>query len=426
MTELTIPLHDGQREVFTDKRRFKLVAAGRRWGKTHMSRVYALTKVLENEKKIDRRTRKLKDLEVWYVAPTYDMAKDIFWGLFKNMAEKVIEKVWENDGKIQFKNGRCLQIKGSDRPDRLRGVGLSAIVMDEFASMKPETWDTILRPTLADVEGEALFIGTPLRKNHFYDLYLQALRSQDWGCYHFESKTNPYLPSSEVLHAKQTMPREVFKQEFEASFETGGGLVFDYPIIEIPPDDVPRDGQIYIAMDPAGFYTEAQSRGSINRLDESAIAIVKVCKEGWYVLDIPHGRWDVRETSIQFLRACQKHKPIACGIEKGMQRQAVMPYLSDQMRRLGVFINPMELTHGGQAKASRIAWALQGRLEHGRIFFVEGEYLSAIKEQIYDFPNGRHDDMLDALAYIDQIATTFYHDDFYHDNWEPLDSAVGL
>lgn len=424
--ELNLPLHAGQRDVFSDTSRFKLVAAGRRWGKTHMSAVYTLTKALLNEKKVDGRARNLKDLEVWYVAPTYDMAKDIFWGLFKNLAQPLIAKVWENDGKIQLKNGRCVQIKGSDRPDRLRGVGLSAIVMDEFASMKPETWDTILRPTLADVEGEALFIGTPLRKNHFYELYLQALRSEDWGCYHFESQTNPYLPKAEVSYAKSTMPAEVFKQEFQASFETGGGLVFDYPLIKVSENEVPRDGQVYAAMDPAGFYTESQTRGRINRLDETAIAIVKVSREGWYVLDVLHGRWDVRETSIRFLRACQKYKPIATGIEKGMQRQAVLPYLTDQMKRLGIWVNPLELTHGGQAKASRIAWALQGRMEHGRLHFVEGDYLAAMEEQIYDFPNGRHDDMLDALAYIDQIASTFYHDDWMTDNWEPLDAAVGL
>lgn len=424
--QLELSLHSGQREVFSDPRRFKLVAAGRRWGKTHMSAVYALTKALQGEKKVNNRPRSLRDLEVWYVAPTYDMAKDIFWGLFKRLAEPVIEKVWENDGKIQLKNGRCIQIKGSDRPDRLRGVGLSAIIMDEFASMKQETWDTILRPTLADVEGEALFIGTPLRKNHFYDLYLQALRDEDWGCYHFESKTNPYLPATEVRYAKQTMPREVFKQEFEASFETGGGLVFDYPVITVSQDDVPLDGQIYLTLDPSGFTSETKARGNVSRLDEAAIAIVKVCKEGWYVLDIPHGRWDVRETSVRFLRECQKHRPIATGIERGISKNAIMPYLTDQMKRLGVFVQPMELTHGGQAKESRIAWALQGRMEHGRLFFVEGDYLQAITEQIYDFPNGRHDDMLDALAYIDQIASTFYLDDYVQDTWEPLDSAVGL
>jgi len=424
--QLNLPLHPGQLEVYRDPHRFKVVAAGRRWGKTHMACVYLLMKALENTKLVNGRDRSLRDIECWYIAPTYEQGKRIFWNLLKNMAGSLVAKTWENESRLQLVNGRGVALHGSDRPERLKGVGLSAVVLDEFASMKEDTWNEAIRPTLADVAGEALFIGTPLQKNHFYDLYLQALSSDDWGAYHFESETNPYLPPEEIAAAEKTMPREKFLQEFRASFETGGGLVFDYPIVTVSEIDVPRDGQVYVAMDPAGFYTEAQSRQGNRRLDETAIAIVKVNRDGWWVLDVQHGRWDVRETSVRFLREVQKHRPIMTGIEKGMQRNAIMPYLSDQSRRLGVYVQPMELTHGGQAKASRIAWALQGRMEHGRIHFVEGDYLKAMKEQIYDFPNGRHDDMLDALAYIDQIAQTVYHEDTVIDTWQPLDQAVGL
>lgn len=422
--ELNLQLHPGQLEVFSDPARFKAVAAGRRWGKTHTAAVFVITQALETSKEVDGRTVDLTPFEVWYVAPTFDQARDIFWGLIKDMAKDLITKTWENDGKILFRNGRCIQIKGSDRPDRLRGVGLSALVMDEYADMKPQTWTEILRPTLADIEGRALFIGTPKRKNHFYDLYLTGLQDQDWACYHFESTNNPYLPKGEVANAKRTLPREVFKQEFEASFETGGGIIFDAPLIEV--DEAPMEGETYMACDLSGFGTEAQAKKVSYNLDESAFAVVKVTREGWFVLDVVHGRWDVRETSINLLRTCQKHRPILVGIEKGISRNAILPYLTDQMRRLGISIQLRELTHGGQAKTSRIAWALQGRLEHGRLQFVKGEYLAPLREQIYDFPNGKFDDMVDALSYIDQIAQTLYLDDMIVDDWEPLDQAVGL
>ena len=96
------------------------------------------------------------------------------------------------------------------------------------------------------------------------------------------------------------------------------------------------------------------------------------------------------------------------------------------MRRLNVYPNLVEVRHGGKDKASRITWALQGRMEHGRIQFARGDYLPKLKEQIWDFPFGRHDDMVDALAYIDQLAQVLYREDFISDEWTPLDEAVGI
>ena len=412
--ELNLQLHPGQLEVFKAESRYKVIAAGRRWGKTRLAAVELLTKALKEHVYINRRKRSLHGVECWYIAPTYDQAKDIVWGLLKDLAKDLITKTWENDGTIQLANGRKIQIKGSDRPDRLRGVGLSHVVLDEYASMKPQTWDSILRPTLADVAGSATFIGTPLGKNHFYDLYKEAYKKLNWRAWHFQSVENPFLPNDEVDAAKETMPREVFLQEFEASFEQSNQLIFPYDLIEC--DSPPRETVCYMAIDPAGFHTEGASRQAINKLDETAIAIVEVGRDGWWVTDIVSGRWDVRETSIRILREAQKHRPVMVGIEKGMARNAMMPYLEDQARRLAIHPNFVEVTHGGQNKASRIAWALQGRLEHGRIQFCRGDYLPKLKEQIWDFPFGRHDDLVDALAYIDQIA----------DTWAPMDEAVGL
>ena len=425
--ELNLSLHPGQLEVFQDPARFICVAAGRRWGKTYSSRVFLITEALKTTTKVNGREIDLTPFEVWYVAPTYDQAKDILWQPLKTMADQIIAKTWENDGKLMLKNGRIIQIKGSDRPDRLRGVGLSALVMDEYADMKPQTWTEILRPTLADISGRGFFIGTPKKKNHFYDLYLQGLIDPDWSCFHFESSENPYLPVGEVEVARRTLPREIYKQEFEASFESGGGIIFDserHPIVEV--DEAPPGGEIYMACDLSGFGTVDQMQKRNYRTDESAFAVVKIVKDGWYVLDIVHGRWDVRETSIQLLRTVQKHRPLLVGIEKGISRNAVLPYLDDQMRRLNISVQLRELSHGGENKASRITWALQGRLEHGRLFFVKGEYLKDLRDQLYDFPNGRHDDLIDALSYIDQFAKTLYTDDFIVDEWEPLDNAVGL
>ena len=108
---------------------------------------------------------------------------------------------------------------------------------------------------------------------------------------------------------------------------------------------------------------------------------------------------------------------------------ALLPYMKDQMQRLNTFPNIVQVSHGGKKKVDRITWSLQGRLEHGRITFADKPYLEHLRDQMGDFPNPlAHDDLLDALAYIDQIASVSYFEDFIVDDSyaEPLDLVAGL
>lgn len=114
------------------------------------------------------------------------------------------------------------------------------------------------------------------------------------------------------------------------------------------------------------------------------------------------------------------------GIEKGMAMNAVMPYLNDEMMRLNTFFNVEPLTHGNQRKTDRIAWALQGRAEKGRIQLLKGKWNAAFIEQACDFPSTTaHDDLIDAVAYIDQIADPYFGGPQFIDNWMPLDEVSG-
>ena len=427
--DLSFKLHPAQLDVFTSPKRFKIVSAGRRGGKTYLS---AVTLLVEGLKEVNERGYKLgKDRVVYYVAPTFNQAKDILWKLIKELGKDVIESTLENTGVIRLINGREIHLKGSDRPDTLRGVGLSYVVMDEYASMKPEVWEQIIRPTLSDVEGGALFIGTPAGKNHFYKLFQEAASprfSDEWLAYTFKSVDNPFLNPKEIKAAKRSMSKASFKQEFEASFSTIGGAVLNPELIILGTE--PPEGDFYITVDPAGYEPEDLKNlaAKASNLDETAIAIVKVGTYGWWVADIHHGRWDVRETSIRILRAAQIYRPKVVGIEKGSLKNALMPYLKDQMLRLNTFPNVAEVTHGGKKKIDRIQWALQGRLEHGRLKFNEAPYLEKLTDQMADFPNPlAHDDLLDALAYIDQVGTVIYNEDIIIDDSYgiPLDDISG-
>lgn len=427
MPTLNFELHEKQKEIFTSDARFRVVAAGRRGGKTFLSIIELLVAALKKEQNgVDLLTK-----EVWYLAPTFEQGKKVLWNDLKNIGADVIDATYENICCAKLINGRRIRIVGADRPDALRGVGLSFVVCDEYAFMKPEVWDLIIRPTLADVQGGALFIGTPEGKNHFYDLWLRAGReeTEDWEAFHFNSSDNPKIAQSEIKAAEMVMSAQAFRQEFEASFEAAGGGSFTEEMILY--DERPKEqGSIFMAVDPAGFGSgSGMVKSELKRLDETAIAVVEVSPSGWFVHDIVSGRWDIRKTALTILRTAQVYQPACVGIEKGSLFNAILPYLEDEMRRLGVFPNVSPVTHGGKKKSDRITWSLQGRFEKGRIVLKKDDsWNRKFVNQLLDFPNPMaHDDLIDALAYIDQIATTNYNQ--YEDittNFEPLDSYIGI
>ena len=180
--ELNFALHEKQLEILNSPARFKVVAAGRRGGKSYLSAIVLLLEGLKDE---DQHGNDLKNKEIFYISPTFQQSKDIMWNLLKDLGKDVIKNVWENTATIELINGRRIRLKGSDRPDTLRGVGVSYVVLDEVAFMKPETWDLIIRPTLSDVQGCAMFIGTPEGKNWFYDVWSDAQKEEleEWEAF---------------------------------------------------------------------------------------------------------------------------------------------------------------------------------------------------------------------------------------------------
>ena len=404
-----------------------MVAAGRRCGKSYLAAVLLFVEAAKNTKiRSDGVEVDLSLEEVYYVAPTFEQGKKIMWPLLKELGQELIESKYENTGTLTLLNGRRISIKGADRPDSLRGVGLSYVVLDEYAFMKEEVWEMIILPALARSEGGALFIGTPDGKNHFYDLYLRGQDEEftDWKSWHFVSAANPFLPRTEIEEAKNRMSLDRFKQEFEASFEASQNAVLSPAMFSIVTEE-PYPGDYYVTADLAGFESSEAGR-KISRNDDHAIAVVKVWRGGWCVVDIIYGKWDVRETALRLVKAYKDYRPVAFGIEKGMAKNAVMPYLEDEMNRLGMYFNVEDLTHGNQKKTDRIAWALQGRAEKGRIQLMRGRWNKLFLEQAADFPNPRaHDDLIDAVAYVDQIAEPWFDGPDVIDDWEPLDEIAG-
>jgi len=425
MPDLNVSLHDAQMQIFKSDKRFKVASCGRRFGKSYLAAWVLIIKALQSPAK-----------DVFYVAPTFQQAKDILWSILKEVGQDVIKSAHENTATLTLINDRKIYLKGSDRPDTLRGVGLAYVVMDEYASMKPEVWEMILRPTLADVKGGALFIGTPAGKNHFFRLWQDAQlpeNEEQWEAFQFNSTDNPFLDPEEIEAAKKTMSTQAFRQEFEATFESFSGGIFKEEWIKYEDDSefdeetANKTGHYVISVDPAGYEKASKGRGiKSSKLDETAISVVKIAGDEWLVKDIHHGRWNIRETAEKIITAAEEVRASSVGIEAGALKNAIMPYLEDEMRIRGSWINLTDVTHGGKRKQDRIVWALQGRFEHGKIKFRKADWNYEFITQMLDFPSSlSHDDLLDSLAYIDQVSVADFAQQIEVSEWEPLDTVSG-
>jgi phage terminase large subunit-like protein len=421
MAELNFQLLKWQQEVFKNTTRFKVVAAGRRCGKSRLSAVSLLIEGLNCP----------EGSAVMYIAPTLGQARTIIWDLLHELGRPVIKSSHINNLEILLVNGRKILVRGADNPDSLRGVSLTYVVLDECAFIKEDVWQKIIRASLSDKKGRALFISTPSGRNWFYDVFKLGLEGTDeeWKSWHFTTKDNETIDPKEIEAAERTLSSFAFKQEYLSSFDNAGQEVFKEDWIRYAPE--PAYGSYVIAIDLAGFEDVSKNAGAAKkRLDESAISIVKVEDNGnWWIKDIIHGRWDIRETASRILMAVRDHQPIAVGIERGALKNAVQPYLNDLMRKNNVYCHITDLTHGNKKKTDRVVWSLQGRFEHGRITLNDNLDKSDWKEfidQFLMFPTaGVHDDLIDSLSYVDQLAITSYNTDYDDDDYEVLDQISG-
>ena len=418
MTDLNFQLLKWQQEVITDPSRFKVICAGRRCGKSRLAAVTLLLKGLVCP----------KGSGVMYVAPTQGQARVIIWNVLTDLGKDVIASSHINNQEITLINGAVIYIRGADRPDTLRGVSLSYVVLDEYADMKPSVWEQVIRASLSDRKGDAMFIGTPKGRNHFFDLYeLGKKENNEYKSWSFTTYDNELIDPEEIENAKKTLSSFAFKTEYMASFDNAGADVFKEEWLKYGTE--PEYGSYFIAVDLAGFEEVAkQAANSKKRLDQTAIAIVKVTDDGkWFVKEIVFGRWDIRETAATILLKMREYRPLSIGIEKGALKNAVLPYLSDLMRKNNVYSHIVDLTHGNRKKTDRVIWSLQGRFEHGRIVLNSEEDWDEFKDQLLMFPSqGVHDDLPDALSYIDQLAVTSYFQDDQEDDWQPLDIISGI
>ena len=213
-----MPLSLPQQTIVDHPARFKVVAAGRRFGKSYLSM------------NMMARTARYPKMNVWYVTTTYGAAKNIMWVPLKDRLRKLnwCKSFHEVAMVANLVNGSQIALKGTNNPDSLRGVGLDYLVIDESAFIDERTWKEVLRPTLSDKLGGALFISSPTGRNWFYELYQlgQSNEDPDWASWQFTTLEGGNVPEEEIVTAKRDLDARTFEQEYEAKFVSYTGLVY--------------------------------------------------------------------------------------------------------------------------------------------------------------------------------------------------------
>ena len=212
-----MPLTSPQKEVIDNNSRFRVLVSGRRFGKTFL----AINELA--------RFARFPNKKVWYVAPSYRQAKSICWNDLKERLEKHkwIRDINNSDLTITLVNGSTISLRGADNEQSLRGVGLDFLCMDEFADIHPSAWYEVLRPTLSDKKGHALFCGTPRGfGNWAYDLYTKGSTDKEWSAFKYTTLDGEQVSADEIEQAKYDLDERTFQQEYLASFVNYAGMIY--------------------------------------------------------------------------------------------------------------------------------------------------------------------------------------------------------
>lgn len=395
MTEVELTLdidpHDGQWQVIRDPSRFRVLAAGRRWGKTRLA-------VWECLAAAARKGR------AWWVAPTYPLAAE-GWRPLRAIAQTVPgARVLEVDKEIRLPSGGLVQVRSADDPNRLRGAGLDFVVVDEAAFCKPEVWE-ILRPALADRLGRALFISTPKGRNWFADLWEDAGRRDGWARWRFPTTANPWIPAGEVEAAALELPSLVWRQEYLAEFVETQGARYRAEWFRFY-DQTVRDGLVWLVKRDGGqtdfrecqrFCTVDLAASTKTSADWTVICSVAVHGQDLFVLDVVRRRMEGPDIVPAIREQFAKHDLRVAHIEAtGFQLALVQ-----EARRDGL---PVKELRADRDKVAR-SLPLEARMEHGTVWFPrDAVWLPELQRELLAFPVGEHDDQVDALAYAAAAA----------------------
>lgn len=209
--ELDYSHRDAFESLHMRTQRFGCVVAHRRAGKT----VAAIMDLIDSALRCDK-----PDGRYAYVAPYYAQAKDVVWAYVKKYTGAIPgASANESELRVDLPSGARVRLYGADNYDRMRGLYLDGVVLDEYADQPPQAWREVIRPALADRQGWALFIGTPKGRNAFHDIYQEAVASDDWFAIKLKASETGLIPHEELDALKRQMSANEYRREFECDFD---------------------------------------------------------------------------------------------------------------------------------------------------------------------------------------------------------------
>lgn len=376
-------LTPSQVEIAKDIHRFRVVRAGRRFGKSYLAAEEIKGKAIA------------KPSNIVYFATTHQQARDIMWNLLIKQLQGAIIKSNETVLKIITNTVQgeesTIQLRGWENVETARGQAFDFMVLDEVASMRNfwMNWDEVLKPTLLDKQGEALFISTPKGFNHFYELCNRELIDKDYKSFHFTTYDNPFLKKEDIEAERAGTTSDRFAQEYLADFKKTEGLVYKEfnREIHIYKDKVFGD-KFYKAVGVDPGYTHP-----------AGIVEVITDKETFYVM----GEW----------KKSQRTEEIIADIVVATKPREVYPdpenaSFGEVLRQRGLNVREVLKNKGSvESGIQRVReMLLQGKLK------VHESCINLIEEfETYSYedkeeriasekPIKQHDDLLDALRYV--------------------------
>ena len=389
------PLHSAQMEVVKNMKRFTVLSAGRRWGKTKLGVWLCLKYAWEGKR-------------AWWIAPSYSMTNEA-WADLRSIGIEYGIKVKEAERTTVTATGGSVQVRSADDPMKLRGAGLDFVVLDECAFMKPQTWAEVIRPALTEKKGSAFFISTPKGYNFFEKLYSEANMLDDWVRFTYPTITNPIIDPAELEMAKQEIGSFLYAQEYEAQFiEASGGLFkadwFDHYKIEerigIDNDKNEFTEIVYKYKDKECRLEDCRRYATVDlatstkqSADFTVITSVAITPEGKIlILDIDRRRLEAPDLLPLLQRKVEQYDLAYVGIERAGYQLAFI----QMAKREGLVVKSLK---ADRDKVSR-AYPLIARMEAGDIYFPKNStWFADVQTELLRFPEAEHDDIVDSLAY---------------------------
>jgi predicted phage terminase large subunit-like protein len=378
-----------QREILLSPARFKVVACGRRWGKTGVG----LLATLKGHGSYRGQFRGAIDGgNIWWVAPTFVVARKIWRDLKKACRNAWVDKS-EIEKRIELPGGGSVTVMSADNPDGLRGDGLDGVVMDEAAFTDEKVWKESIRPALSDKLGWAIFISTPQGKNWFHEIFQRAGNdgATTWARWQRPTSDNPLIPESELREAELDVGSVSFAQEYLAQFTDRQGTEFSgsYFNEKIWFDDWPELRAKVLTLDP--------SKGKSEKSDYAAFVMLGLGHDGTLYCDANLERIDVSRIVDYGIDLARTWAPEGFGVEVNQFQELLATQFIEKSKQNGMMLPIFEITNTTN-KVTRIRATLTPFLSRGEIKFKRSSRgAKLLVDQLREFPIADHDDGPDAL-----------------------------